>query len=129
MKLTEKQYKLFLKNRLDVKINKYHNKKIEYDGYKFDSIKEKNHYILLITLQELGLIKDLKLQVKFELQPSFKYNDKIIRAINYIADFMYYDNELNKSVVVDVKGFRTKEYMLKKKLFLYKYKDFIFKEI
>ena len=44
MRLTEKQYKQFLNNRIGSKLkqNKYHNKKIEYNGIKFDSNKEKN---------------------------------------------------------------------------------------
>ena len=131
MKLTEKQFKLFLKNRLDVnaKVNKYHNKKVKYDGYEFDSNKEKNHYILLKQLEKMNFIKDLQLQVKFELQPSFKYNNETIRKITYIADFVYYDLKENKIVVVDVKGFKTKDYLLKKKMFMYKYQDYVFKEI
>lgn len=131
MKLTEKQYKYFLKNRLNIggRENKYHNKKVEYDGYKFDSKKEMLHYAALKELEKIGYIKDLQLQVKFELQPSFKYNGTTIRAINYIADFVYYNIEENKTIVVDVKGFRTNEYKLKKKMFLYKYKEYKFIEI
>ena len=136
MKLTEKQYKLFLKTRLDTKINylggvenKYHNKKVEYNGIKFDSIKEMRHYVALKELEKLGYIKDLQLQVKFELQPSFKYNNATIRAITYIADFVYYNVQENKTIVVDVKGFKTKEYLLKKKMFMFKYQDYKFIEI
>ena len=98
---------------------KYHNKKCEYKGLKFDSLKERNHYIVLEHLEKTGQIKDLKRQVKFELQPSFKLNGKTIRAINYIADFTYIKDGI--LVVVDTKGFRTKDYLLKKKLFQYKY--------
>ena len=98
---------------------KYHNKKCEYKGLKFDSLKERNHYIVLEHLEKTGQIKDLKRQVKYELQPSFKLNGKTIRAINYIADFTYLKD--NKLVVVDTKGFRTKDYLLKKKMFQYKY--------
>lgn len=98
---------------------KYHNKKCEYKGLKFDSLKERNHYIVLEHLEKTGQIKDLKRQVKFELQPSFKLNGKTIRAINYIADFTYLKDGI--LVVVDTKGFRTKDYLLKKKMFQYKY--------
>ena len=98
---------------------KYHNKKCIYKDMKFDSIKERNHYIILEQLEKTGQIKNLKCQVKYELQPSFKLNGKTIRSINYIADFTYLKD--NKLVVVDVKGMRTKEYMIKKKLFQYKY--------
>jgi hypothetical protein len=126
MKLTEKQYQEYF-GKKEVKQNKYHNTIIEYNNIKFDSIKEKNHYIVLKQLEDLGVIKDLKLQVKFELQPSYKYQDKTIRAINYYADFTYIQD--NKLIVEDVKGVRTKEYLLKKKMLLYKYKDIEFKEI
>jgi hypothetical protein len=98
---------------------KYHNKKCEYKGLKFDSLKERNHYIVLEHLEKTNQIKDLKRQVKFELQPSFKLNGKTIRAINYIADFTYLKDGV--LVVVDTKGFRTKDYLLKKKMFQYKY--------
>jgi hypothetical protein len=98
---------------------KYHNKKCIYKNIKFDSLKERNYYIILEQLEKTGQIKELKLQVKYELQPSFKLNGKTIRAINYIADFTYLKD--NKLVVVDTKGFRTKDYLLKKKMFQYKY--------
>jgi hypothetical protein len=98
---------------------KYHNKKCEYKGLKFDSLKERNHYIVLEHLQNTGQIKNLKRQVKYELQPSFKLNNKTIRAITYIADFTYIQEGI--LVVVDTKGFRTKDYLLKKKMFQYKY--------
>ena len=129
MKLNEKQFKMFISNRLDAKVNKYHNKKVEYDGHKFDSKKEMLHYAALKELEKHGYITDLQLQVKFELQPSFKYDGKTIRAITYIADFVYFNIQENKIIVVDVKGFKTKEYMLKKKMFMFKYKDYKFVEI
>ena len=125
MKLTEKQYQEYF-GKKEVKQNKYHNTIIEYNNIKFDSIKEKNRYVGLKQLEDLGVIKDLKLQVKFELQPSYKYQDKTIRAINYYADFTYKEND--KLIVEDTKGFKTKEYLLKKKLLLYKY-DIDFREV
>lgn len=103
-------------------MNKYHNKKIIYDGIKFDSIKEKNRYIELKLLERAGLIKDLKLQYEFELQPTFILNKKKIRKISYIADFYYFDNKLNDYVIEDTKGMRTDVYKIKKKMFEYKYK-------
>ena len=103
-------------------MNKYHNKKVIYDGITFDSIKEKNRYIELKLLERAGLIKDLKLQYEFELQPAFILNKKKIRKISYIADFYYYDNKLNDYVVEDTKGMRTEVYKIKKKMFQYRYK-------
>lgn len=102
-------------------MNKYHNKKVIYNGIKFDSEKEKNYYIYLKLLEKAGKIRNLKLQVSYELQPSFKLDGKTIRAITYIADFVYYDNNINQTIIVDVKGMRTEVYKIKKKLFEYKY--------
>jgi len=121
MKLSKKVYNKLLNNSIAIKENKYKNKKVIYNGIKFDSIKEKNRYIQLLYLEKAGLIKDIKLQYEFELQPAFTLNKKKIRKITYIADFYYYDNKLNDYVVEDVKGIRTDVYKLKKKMFEYKY--------
>ena len=81
--------------------SKYKNKKIIVDGIKFDSIKEYNHYLDLRLLENKGVIKDLRNQVRFGLQPSYKKNGKTIRAINYVADFTYLLN--GKLIVEDTK--------------------------
>ena len=101
-------------------MSKYRSKKAVVDGITFDSKKEAERYCELKLLEKAGKIKDLTLQYKFELQPSFKKNGKTFRAITYIADFTYLDLERMKNVVEDVKGYRTKEYQLKRKLFEYK---------
>ena len=103
-------------------VRKYHNKKVIYDGYTFDSIKEKNYYIKLKILEKRGKIKELELQKEFELQPSFRLNNKTSRKIIYRADFTYKTADDDRLHVVDVKGFRTDVYRLKKKIFEYKYK-------
>ena len=106
---------------------KYHNKRVEYNGLTFDSLKEKRRYCELLLLQKRGIISDLRLQVPFELIPAI-YEDvekqlktkvKIVskcvqRAVYYIADFVYVAD--GKTIVEDTKGFRTKEYELKKKM-------------
>ena len=113
--------------------NKYHNKKVIYKGHKFDSIKEKNWYMVLENYERNGRIRELELQKKFELQEGFTDNDgKKQRAINYIADFFYYDVRLKCYVAEDVKSEATRKdkvYNLKKKLFMYQYKNILFKEI
>lgn len=103
-------------------VRKYHNKKATYDGYTFDSLKEKNYYIKLKLLERSGYIKELELQKEFELQPSYKLNKKTNRKITYRADFTYKTTEDDKLHVIDVKGFKTDVYKLKKKLFEYKYR-------
>lgn len=105
------------------KKSKYRNKKVLIDGIWFDSQKEGKRYLELKQKEKLGEISDLRLQVKFELQPSFKINGKTIRAINYVCDFLYKEN--GNEVIEDVKAskkFQTDIYKLKKKLFEYKYK-------
>ena len=119
MKISNEIYRRLLNNSINAKQNKYHNQKVIYNGIKFDSQREKNYYIKLQLLQEYNMIEDLKRQVKFELQPSYEINGKKIRSINYIADFTY--REKGKLHVIDVKGVRTNEYKLKKKMFEYKY--------
>lgn len=110
-------------------VNKYHNKKIIIDGIEFDSKKEGNRYCQLKLLEKAKEIKDLELQPRFELQPSFKKDNKTYRKIEYLADFKYFDNRLNKVVVEDIKGFKTDVYKLKKKLFEYKYKEYKLTEL
>lgn len=61
------------------------------------------------------------MQKEYLLQESFKINGKTRRKITYRADFSYVSTEDDKLHVVDVKGFKTDIYKLKKKLFEYKY--------
>ena len=102
-------------------MNKYRNKKVIIDGIEFESIKEGNRYSELKLLERAKEITDLKLQVPFELLPNYEINGKKRRGIKYVADFCYIDIRTGKYVVEDVKGFKTKEYSLKKKMFEQKY--------
>lgn len=110
--------------------NKYKSHKTSVNGVNFDSRKEADRYIELSILSRSGAIKGLKRQVKFELIPA-QYEPDIIsprgkvkkgklieRAVSYIADFVYTD-ENGKTVVEDCKGVRTKDYIIKRKLLLY----------
>jgi len=121
MRVNKEVYEKLLGNSIDVKQNKYKNKKVMYDGIKFDSNCEMAYYIKLKLLEEKGIIKDLELQKSYELQPSFKVNGKTYQKITYRADFSYVSVEDNKLHIVDTKGFRTEVYKLKKKMFAYKY--------
>ncbi len=102
-------------------MSKYNAKKTEVDGIVFDSRREADRYCELKLLQRAGKISDLRLQVPFELQPAFTVNGKKVRPIHYIADFVYKEN--GQYIVEDAKGHRTKEYMLKRKMYAYRYKD------
>lgn len=97
---------------------KYGNRKIIRDGIEFDSIKECQRYCELKLMQRAGVISDLKMQVPFELIPAQRIDGKVVeRAVNYIADFVY--QEKGQTVVEDTKGFKTKDYILKRKLMLW----------
>lgn len=70
----------------------------------------------LAALAERGVITDLKEQVPFVLIPA----DGKLRAIRYIADFTYYDED--GLHVIDVKGgkaTKTGVYRLKRRLMRY----------
>lgn len=99
--------------------NKYRAKKTTVDDIEFDSYMEAKRYRQLVTLEMAGEISDLVLQPKFRPMDSYKYNGKAIKAIDYIADFMY--REDGKLIVEDVKGMRTPAYIIKSKLFIKKY--------
>lgn len=110
--------------------SKYKAHKTEVDGIEFDSMKEGRRYTELKLLERSGEISDLQMQVKFVLIPAQREPDtvgarggihkgKLIEhECSYIADFVYLD-EKGELVVEDVKGFRTPEYKLKRKLMLY----------
>ena len=103
-------------------MSKYNSKKTIVDGQVFDSRKEAKRYQELLILERAGAIKNLSRQVKFVLIPSQRdeATEKVIeRECSYRADFEY--TEDGKTVVEDVKGFRTKEYILKRKMMLWKY--------
>lgn len=108
---------------------KYKNTKVEVDGHKFDSKKEAKRYEQLKALEAEGKISELILQPVFLLQESFCAAGKRERAIKYIADFQYYDYETDQYVVEDVKGMKTDVYKIKRKLFLYQYPQYVFKEV
>ena len=98
--------------------SKYHSQKIKVDGLTFDSKGEAKRYQELKLLQKNRIITGLELQKRIELQPSFTYNGKTERAINYVADFYYYDNEKGTIVIEDFKGFKTPEYLIKRKMLI-----------
>lgn len=122
------------------KSGKINHRKTVVDDITFDSKMESDYYLLLKEQKEKGEIKDFELQVKFELQEKFiRYNGETIfgshkdfskiqrnnkgqtiAAITYIADFVITNNDDSKHVV-DTKGISTKDFEIKKKMFMCKY--------
>lgn len=104
-------------------VHKYHNiKTMTSDGIEHDSQAEAKRWIQLKLLERAGEIKDLQRQVKYVLIPSQKEGKKTVeRECSYIADFVYTDKQGN-TVVEDTKGFKTKDYIIKRKLMLWVHK-------
>lgn len=97
---------------------KYGNKKVTVGGRVFDSKKEAHRYLELRTLEQAGHIYGLECQKRFELIPNQRdENGKAVRKVEYVADFVYQTRE-GTTVVEDVKGFRTPDYIIKWKLML-----------
>ena len=80
------------------------------DGHTFDSQKEAEYYTQLKLRLQAKDIKGFCLQPTFILAPGLKYK----------ADFIVFNNDQTYDVI-DVKGFKTKEYIAKKKVFEDKY--------
>jgi hypothetical protein len=114
------------------KVHKYHSKKVEINGMVFDSKKEAKRFSELSLMEKAGTITDLQTQVKFVLIPAQyklieRYGKKgqrlkdgmkcLERECAYIADFVYFQHGVK--VVEDTKGFRTKDFIIKRKLMLY----------
>jgi hypothetical protein len=109
--------------------SKYGSKRVEYEGKKFDSQAEANYYAQLKYLWLAGDILQIELQPEYVLQEAGVDNEgNKIRQIIYRADFrVLYRN--GKREVIDVKGHRTKEYLLKIKMLRKKYPDINFREV
>lgn len=126
-------------------MSKYNSRKTLIDGIAFDSRKEATRYRELMLLQRAGQISNLRLQVRFELLPAQyaqtgevyskgprkgqpKRGKCVESAVVYVADFMY--NERGRTIVEDTKGMRTKDYIIKRKLFRWRYGDqYDFREV
>lgn len=112
-------------------MTKYNNKKVTTnDGITHDSKKEAVRWMELQIMQNVGLISNLKRQVKYILIPAQYenfYDEKtgkvkkgkcLERECCYVADFVYLDCS-GEIIVEDTKGFKTKDYIIKRKLMLH----------
>lgn len=132
MRLTEEEYRRIVGTPPTK--SKYNNRKAEYydpqlkETITFDSEKERDYYLILKDRLKRGEIKDLERQVSFEIQPAFKTpSGEKIQAITYKADFVFLEKNTDPEIalkyirrVIDVKGYKTDVYKLKKKLLAYK---------
>ena len=98
------QYREYQKK--GTKRSKYGAVKTSIDGQTFDSKKEAEYYSELKIRLQGGDIKGFCLQPVFILAPGLKYK----------ADFVVFNND-GTAEIIDTKGFKTKEYIAKKKVF------------
>ena len=112
------------RNYNPAKESKYHSEKVTIDGETFDSRREARRWTELKLLEKAGEIKDLRRQVKFVLIPTQRdESGKLIeKECSYLADFTYTDARTGEEIVEDAKGYRTPEYVLKRKLMLWVHK-------
>ena len=120
------------------KRNKYGNNRTEVDGIMFHSAKEAKRYKDLKLMEKADEIRNLRLQVPFDLEVNG------VKICRYVADFVYEEEYLEiqghketyktrgvfdisstrfdkpvkkwRQVVEDVKGHSTREYQIKKRL-------------
>lgn len=74
----------------------------------------------LHALEKVGEIKELTEQPRFTLIPWQLGEIRDERPVTYVADFRYVDKQ-GAMHVVDAKGFRTKDYIIKRKLMKQKF--------
>ena len=99
-------------------MNKYHaRERTCRQGHAHHSTREAVRCDELTIMERARLIVHLQQQPVFELQKKFEFDGVKYRAVQYIADFSYFENE--QYTVEDVKGMKTPLYLLKKRLFLY----------
>ena len=111
--------------------NKYNARKTTVCGRTFDSRREAEIYLDLLSRKQAGEIVRIGFQPQYTLLSGFKDNTgKNQKPITYTADFFvtYADG---RSEVIEVKGVRTRDYLLRKKLFLHMMRetDIIFREV
>lgn len=92
---------------------KYRNTSVTHDGFRFDSKAELKRYQELKWLEQAGAISGLERQKEYLLIPAQPGE----RKVSYRADFVYREN--GQQVVEDVKGMKTKDYVIKRKLMLF----------
>ena len=113
------------------KKNKYNAHKTVVQGHEFDSKREAEVYLELLAQKQAGEIVRIGFQPQYTLLEGFKDNTgKKQKPITYTADFFvtYADGHAE---VVEVKGMKTRDYLLRKKLFLHMMRetDIIFREV
>ena len=117
------------------KRSKYNSKRVTTESGTYASKHEYKRFCELKLLQEAGEISDLRQQVRFSLIPAQyaapdgiyrrgakrgqpKPGKLLERPCDYVADFTYTTKD-GEFVVEDAKGYRLRDYKIKRKLMLY----------
>lgn len=111
-----------------VKRHKYNAQRTEVDGIMFDSKAEALYYQELLLLKRAGEVIDIQLQPRFILQDSFTKNGKKYPKVEYVADFLVTYGD-GRQEVIDVKGYKTPVYKLKRTWFEAKYPELTIREV
>lgn len=118
-RLSEADYQRLLKRQpLKGERSKYRSRKVQIDGRWFDSEFEGQRWLQLKTLERMGEIRELRLQVPFDLT----VNGHVI--CRYVADFVYQQRTDTKRddwerIIEDAKSPATRKirsYRIKRKL-------------
>lgn len=133
----------YRRKKKDASAGKIAHIKTEIDGIVFHSKMESQYYIKLKADKEAGLIQDFGLQPEFVLlepyiivegETIYKSDERFnklkrktkaptVRGISYIGDFYIVKND-GTSYIVDTKGVSTKDFEIKKKLFMALYPQY-----
>lgn len=92
------------------KKSKYGNRKTVVDGITFASKAEANFYKGLKGREMAGEVHAVEMQRPYELT----VNGALV--CTYKADFVFYDQTVKRQRVVDVKGVKTRDFIIKQKL-------------
>lgn len=92
--------------------SKYHNKRVEKEGEVFQSQFECDYYFnTLLPLKRTGRIKEMWRQVSFPIGA----------GIRYVADFLILWGTYERLEIIDTKGYSTREFKNKMKMWNAKY--------
>ncbi len=107
-KVSIEEYRKLIKKK-----PKYGSERIEYNGRMYDSKKEAAYAKRLEYLKHAHKIEERVVRIEYQVPYSITAKNKVVAT--YFADFRVTYGDLHQEVV-DVKGFRTEVYKLKKKL-------------
>jgi hypothetical protein len=107
MHLTKEQGKALLSKP---KRSKYGAKRTLLDGITFDSKAEAAYYSALKLREKAGEVYEV------QMQPPYALTVNGLLVCVYKPDFVFYDAVLKRTRIIDVKGVRTKEFIIKQKL-------------